>query len=100
MDVLKSNFMSVSSFFFFKTIAAIYGNNFCWSASRAFQMLSNNALRVIAINSVGDFILFLGKAGVSSNYNGNLSKGYVTCNKFETVPFFRLSPLSSSSESN
>lgn len=27
-------------------------------------MLSNNALRVIAINSVGDFILFLGKAGV------------------------------------
>jgi hypothetical protein len=27
-------------------------------------MLSNNALRVMAINSVGDFILFLGKAGV------------------------------------
>lgn len=43
---------------------AIYGENFCWSAGRAFKMLSNNALRVIAINSVGDFILFLGKAGV------------------------------------
>lgn len=27
-------------------------------------MLSSNALRVVAINSVGDFILFLGKAGV------------------------------------
>jgi hypothetical protein len=42
----------------------IYGENFCWSAGRAFKMLSNNALRVMAINSVGDFILFLGKAGV------------------------------------
>lgn len=27
-------------------------------------MLASNALRVIAINSVGDFILFLGKVGV------------------------------------
>ncbi len=27
-------------------------------------MLASNALRVIAINSVGDFILFLGKVGI------------------------------------
>ena len=45
-------------------IAAIYGKNFCSSAQRAFGKLANNALRVAAINSVGDFVLFLGKAGV------------------------------------
>lgn len=27
-------------------------------------MLTNNALRVVAINSVGDFVLFLGKVFV------------------------------------
>lgn len=31
---------------------------------QAFMTLFNNALRVLAINSVGDFILFLGKIGV------------------------------------
>lgn len=43
---------------------AIYGESFCWSAERALKILSSNALRVIAINSVGDFVLFLGKASV------------------------------------
>ena len=31
---------------------------------QSFTTLVNNALRVAAINSVGDFILFLGKIGV------------------------------------
>ncbi|KAK3591236.1 hypothetical protein CHS0354_010601 [Potamilus streckersoni] len=46
------------------TIVAIQGTNFCTSAHKAFTVLVGNALRVAAINSVGDFILFLGKIGV------------------------------------
>lgn len=41
---------------------AIYGDNLWTSGKRAFTVLTSNALRVAAINSVGDFILFLGKA--------------------------------------
>lgn len=41
---------------------AMYGHNFCRAGEQAFKMLSSNALRVIAINSVGDFVLWLGKA--------------------------------------
>ncbi|XP_076319239.1 choline transporter-like protein 1 [Tachypleus tridentatus] len=44
---------------------AIYGYSFCKAAQKAFHLLSNNILRVAAINSVGDFVLFLGKAGVT-----------------------------------
>ncbi|XP_015587340.1 choline transporter-like protein 1 isoform X2 [Cephus cinctus] len=40
---------------------AIYGCSFCRGGKKAFQALSNNILRVAAINSVGDFVLFLGK---------------------------------------
>ncbi|KAL1128814.1 hypothetical protein AAG570_013348 [Ranatra chinensis] len=40
---------------------AIYGENFSGGAQRALKMLATNALRVAAINSVGDFVLFLGK---------------------------------------
>jgi len=43
---------------------AIYGYNFCRAAMKAFQMLTSNALRVAAINSVGSFVLFLGKIAV------------------------------------
>jgi solute carrier family 44 protein 1 (choline transporter-like protein) len=46
------------------TIIAIDGNNFCSSAQKAFSILTSNVLRVIAINSVGAFVLFLGKIGV------------------------------------
>ncbi|XP_060578387.1 choline transporter-like protein 1 isoform X1 [Ruditapes philippinarum] len=46
------------------TIVAIEGTNFCKSAVKSFTTLVTNALRVAAINSVGDFILFLGKIGV------------------------------------
>uniref|UniRef100_A0A1B6CV87 Choline transporter-like protein n=1 Tax=Clastoptera arizonana TaxID=38151 RepID=A0A1B6CV87_9HEMI len=40
---------------------AIYGKNFCESGKQAFKLLTSNALRVAAINSVGDFMLFLSK---------------------------------------
>ncbi|RWS25920.1 choline transporter-like protein 1 [Leptotrombidium deliense] len=44
--------------------SAINGESFCKSAQRAFQTLAQNALRVITVNSVGDFLLFLGKVSV------------------------------------
>ncbi len=34
------------------------------SVLQAFSIIANNVLRVAAINSVGDFVLFLGKVGV------------------------------------
>ncbi|XP_075226118.1 choline transporter-like protein 1 [Lycorma delicatula] len=43
---------------------AIYGVNFCTGGQQAFKMLVTNVLRVSAINSVGDFVLFLGKVFV------------------------------------
>ncbi|XP_071954060.1 choline transporter-like protein 1 isoform X2 [Antedon mediterranea] len=47
------------------TVIAIEGKHFCFSAKRAFMILVSNALRVAAINCVGDFVLFLGKLGVA-----------------------------------
>jgi len=44
---------------------AINGTNFCKSACDAVATLLSNPLRVIAINSVGLFVLFLGKYIVS-----------------------------------
>lgn len=44
---------------------AIYGYSFCTAAKEALRTLTNNALRVGAINSVGDFVLFVGKAGIT-----------------------------------
>ncbi len=35
--------------------------NFCKAARKAFLLLAANVLRVAAINSVGTFVLFLGK---------------------------------------
>lgn len=43
---------------------AIYGYNFCKAAQKAFSLLTSNILRVAAINSVGTFVLFLGKVSV------------------------------------
>ncbi|XP_074640243.1 choline transporter-like protein 1 [Tubulanus polymorphus] len=40
---------------------AIYGYSFCKAAQKAFSLIVSNALRVAAINSVGDFVLFIGK---------------------------------------
>ena len=48
------------------TVIAIEGLDFCPSARIAFTAIVTNALRVTAINSVGDFILFLGKISVAA----------------------------------
>jgi hypothetical protein len=44
---------------------AIYGDNFCRSAQSAFAILMRNAVRVSAINSIGDAVLFLCKLVVA-----------------------------------
>lgn len=43
------------------SISAIYGDSFLEAGSKAFHKLSSNALRVFTINTIGDFVLFLGK---------------------------------------
>ncbi|KAL4640247.1 choline transporter-like protein 1 [Arapaima gigas] len=43
------------------TATAINSTSFCTSARDAFVILVENALRVATINTVGDFVLFLGK---------------------------------------
>jgi len=48
------------------TVTAIRGTSFCTSAQVAFSTIASNALRVATINSVGDFILFLGKCTVTA----------------------------------
>ncbi|XP_073698652.1 choline transporter-like protein 1 [Garra rufa] len=57
---------------------AINSTNFCTSARDAFFILAENALRVAAINSVGDFVLFLGKVLIVSctAFAGVLSLNY------------------------
>ncbi|XP_069783616.1 choline transporter-like protein 2 isoform X2 [Narcine bancroftii] len=40
---------------------AIYGNNFCTSAKNAFFLLMRNIIRVVVLDKVTDFLLFLGK---------------------------------------
>lgn len=42
-------------------ITAIYGYPFCQSGKRAFHVIANNIFNIIAINSVGDFVLGLTK---------------------------------------
>uniref|UniRef100_A0A8C2G4Q3 Choline transporter-like protein n=1 Tax=Cyprinus carpio TaxID=7962 RepID=A0A8C2G4Q3_CYPCA len=60
------------------TATAINSTNFCTSARDAFFILAENALRVAAINSVGDFVLFLGKVLIVSctAFAGILSLNY------------------------
>ncbi|XP_067126320.1 choline transporter-like protein 1 isoform X2 [Centruroides vittatus] len=43
---------------------AIFGHGFCKSAQQAFSILTRNALRVAAINSIGNFVLFISKCAV------------------------------------
>ncbi|ESP05260.1 hypothetical protein LOTGIDRAFT_102496, partial [Lottia gigantea] len=42
---------------------AIHGTSFCEGARKGLIVIINNALRVLAINSVGTFLLFLNKIG-------------------------------------
>ncbi|KAF7399237.1 hypothetical protein HZH68_007829 [Vespula germanica] len=48
------------------TVIAIEGTNFCNAARIAFKTIVDNALQVAVINSIGDFILFLGKCFVTA----------------------------------
>ncbi|PSN48822.1 CTL-like protein 1 [Blattella germanica] len=48
------------------TVIAMEGYNFCTAAKIAFSTLVNNALDLITLNSVGDFVLFLGKCFVTA----------------------------------
>ncbi|KAL4708361.1 hypothetical protein ACJJTC_019597 [Scirpophaga incertulas] len=48
------------------TIITIERCHFCKAAAKAFNTIINNALQVATINSVGDFILFLGKCIVTA----------------------------------
>lgn len=48
------------------TATAINSTSFCTSARDAFVILVENALRVAAINTVGDFVLFMGKVLIVS----------------------------------
>lgn len=48
------------------TVIAIDGANFCSAAKTAFDVLISHALEVATINSIGDFILFLGKCLVTA----------------------------------
>jgi len=48
------------------TVIAMEGYSFCTSARIAFNTLLSNALDLATLNSVGDFILFLGKCSVTA----------------------------------
>lgn len=52
------------------TLVAVNGTHFCKSACDAVSTLMSNALRVVAINSVGTFVLFLGKLVVMAVTGG------------------------------
>ncbi|XP_062554590.1 choline transporter-like protein 1 isoform X1 [Armigeres subalbatus] len=45
-------------------MTAMHGDPFCKAGKKAFKVLTTNALRVFAINSVGDFVLVLAKVFV------------------------------------
>lgn len=49
------------------TIIAIEGTNYCFSAKVAFKTLATNTLRIVTINTMGDFIIFLGKCLVTAS---------------------------------
>jgi hypothetical protein len=53
---------------------ALYGDNFCTSARKAFSTLMGNALRVVAINFITSFLLFIGKGAIMA---GTGVLGYV-----------------------
>ncbi|XP_037084148.1 choline transporter-like 2 [Pollicipes pollicipes] len=46
-------------------MTATYGTNFCSSAKDAFLLIMRNVLRVVAVDAVCDFLLFLGKAVIT-----------------------------------
>jgi choline transporter-like protein 2/4/5 len=47
-------------------LPAVKGSNYCSSAARAVSLIVSNALRLAAVNIVGDSLLFLGKLSVAA----------------------------------
>jgi choline transporter-like protein 2/4/5 len=47
-------------------MCAIYGKNFCRSAHHAFNLLMRNIIRVVVVNQVTDFLLFMGKLMITA----------------------------------
>lgn len=52
------------------TIIAIEGTDYCFSAKVAFKTLATNTLRIVTINTMGDFIIFLGKVTITCSAAG------------------------------
>lgn len=74
-------------------IIAIKGKNFCGAAKEAFMILLENVLRVVAVNSVTSFLLFMGKllvvgivAVCSFFWFDKISKGDPDTLQFDVVP--------------
>jgi len=74
-------------------VIAIHGKNFCSAAKEAFMLLLENALRVVAVNSVTSFLLFMGKllvvgiVGVASFYwFDKLNQDDPTQLRYDVVP--------------
>jgi hypothetical protein len=43
-------------------MTAIYGSNFCTASRDSFSLLMRNIVRVVVLNRVAAFLLFVGKA--------------------------------------
>jgi solute carrier family 44 protein 1 (choline transporter-like protein) len=70
------------------TIIAIEGVSFCTAAQKAFMIVAENALRMTAINSVGDFMLFLSKVTVAALTSAlGIYVMDIPINDFETSKF-------------
>ncbi|XP_041976580.1 choline transporter-like 1 isoform X2 [Aricia agestis] len=72
------------------TIITIERVHFCKAAAKAFSTIVNNALQVATINSVGDFILFLGKCIVTA-VTGSI--GLILLKRNSNLHFFAVPTL-------
>ncbi|XP_060943722.1 choline transporter-like protein 1 [Limanda limanda] len=72
------------------TATAINSTSFCTSARDSFIILVENALRVAAINTVGDFVLFLGKVLIvaCTGFAGILALNYQRDYTVWVLPLF------------
>ena len=71
-------------------LTAINGTNFCSSAKEAFGLILRNCVRVVVLDKVTDFLLFLGKLVVTSVV-ALLSFFYFSGGLNDKVPFGKIS---------
>ena len=71
-------------------LTAINGTNFCSSAKEAFGLILRNCVRVVVLDKVTDFLLFLGKLVVTSIV-ALLSFFYFSGGLNDKVPFGKIS---------